>query len=353
MERKNLAYAILGDGILKFNKLICIVLAALVLLASACSKDNDQPKKQPEKEKEKAAVKTTAPLTGLETKITPPERAVAVTINNHPAARPQNGLSKADLVYEVLAEGSVTRFLAIFQSEKPDKVGPVRSARDYFIDLAKGYDSLYIAHGYSPEAKTMLESGTIDNINGIQHDGTLFKRADFRKAPHNSYITYENIEKGAADKGYKMNQASKALEFMTEEEAGKLEGDSAPVTKVSYGQDPNFAATYTFDEQQEKYTRSSGGAETVEYDTNDPILLDNIIIIETVHSTSDSKGRQDIDLTSGGGAYVLQKGKLQEAEWKNVDGRILPYKDGEQMKLVPGKTWINIVPDLSIVSSGT
>ena len=84
-------------------------------------------------------------------------RAVAVMINNHPAARPQSGLHKADIVYELLAEGDVTRFLAIFQSEQPDNIGPVRSARSYYIELAKGYDSLYIAHGNSPDAKKMLE----------------------------------------------------------------------------------------------------------------------------------------------------------------------------------------------------
>ena len=77
-------------------------------------------------------------------------------VNNHPKARPQSGLHKADIVYEILAEGDVTRFLPYFQSEKPENIGPVRSARDYYIDLAKGLNALYIAHGYSPEAKKCL-----------------------------------------------------------------------------------------------------------------------------------------------------------------------------------------------------
>lgn len=79
-------------------------------------------------------------------------------INNHPKARPQTGLTEADIVYEVLAEGEVTRFLAIFQSSNPKLIGPVRSSRDYYIELAKGYNSLYIAHGYSPEAKNYLQT---------------------------------------------------------------------------------------------------------------------------------------------------------------------------------------------------
>ena len=134
-------------------------------------------------------------------------------VNNHPKARPQSGLSKADIVYEVLAEGDITRFLAIFQSRMPKEIGPVRSARDYYIDLAKGYDSLYVAHGYSPEAKEMLTNGFIDNLNGMQYDGTLFKRASFRKAPHNSYISYEHIKEGAEKNGFDMERPPEALNF--------------------------------------------------------------------------------------------------------------------------------------------
>ena len=88
-------------------------------------------------------------------------RAVAVMVNNHPKARPQSGLNKADIVYEILAEGDITRFLAVFQSEKPENIGPVRSARAYYIELAKGLNALYIAHGYSAEAKEMLRTMAI------------------------------------------------------------------------------------------------------------------------------------------------------------------------------------------------
>ena len=88
---------------------------------------NDQEKEQP----------FHFPLTGVGSSTEAEGRAVAVMINNHPAARPQSGLNKADIVYEVLAEGDVTRFLAIFQSEQPDSVGPVRSARELLYRISK------------------------------------------------------------------------------------------------------------------------------------------------------------------------------------------------------------------------
>src|SRR5690606_26584180 len=140
---------------------------------------------------------------------------------------PQSGLHKADVVYEILAEGDITRFLAIFQSEKPEDIGPVRSARDYYIELAKGYDSLYIAHGYSPEAQSMLDSGYIDNLNGLYYDGTLFKRASFRNAPHNSYISYENIMEGAEKNNYEMADAPDSVTFLSKNEVEEIAGEDA------------------------------------------------------------------------------------------------------------------------------
>ena len=93
----------------------------------------------------------------------------------------------------------MTRLLALFQSELPEEIGPIRSARDYFVHIAKGLDAFYVAHGYSPDAKQLLENRVVDNVNGMQYDGTLFKRSKDRKAPHNSYISEENMSSGCGE----------------------------------------------------------------------------------------------------------------------------------------------------------
>jgi len=283
------------------------------------------------------------PLTGMGSSDEVKGRSVAVMVNNHPAARPQSGLFKADIVYELLAEGNVTRFLAIFQSEKPEIVGPVRSARSYYIELAKGFDSLYIAHGNSPDAKEMLDSGYIDVLNGLYYDGTLFKRANFRKAPHNSYITFDNVLKGADQNGYEMEQAPPSLTFLTDDEVTKLAGETANKVSISYN-DYTFSSLFEFDETLQKYKRFSNEEQTVDYETEESVLIDNILIIEAKHRIIDNSGRRDIDLTTGGKAFLVQKGKRIEVEWRNVEGRIVPYRDGEVVGLVPGRTWINIIP---------
>ncbi|MDP4086055.1 MAG: DUF3048 domain-containing protein [Bacillota bacterium] len=284
------------------------------------------------------------PLTGKGSQTSTDGRAVAVMINNHPKARPQSGLNKADIVYEVLAEGDITRFLAVFQSEKPTNIGPVRSARDYYIELAKGLHALYVAHGSSPKAQEMMKSGYIDSLDGMVYDGTLFKRASFRKPPHNSYITYENILKGVKLKNYSMDQTPPAFKFYTEEESKNISGEDAASVTVNYYSNKSFQDTYQYDPSIGRYKRFAGGEQTIDLETKDPILLDNIFIVEMHHQVVDSSGHRAIDLTSGGNAYLLQKGKFNRVEWKNDNGRIIPVKDGKEVPFVQGKTWVNVIP---------
>lgn len=325
------------------------ILAAMFLLSACSSKEVVQNDQEYERESQQGETESTKerytyPLTGLPTNKNSKNRPIAVMINNHPEARPQSGLHKADIVYEVLAEGDITRFLAIFQSEKVERIGPVRSARDYYIELAKGYDALFIAHGFSPKAKEMLNSGYIDNINGMYYDGSLFKRSTDRKAPHNSYITMENILKGAKEKNYEMKKTTYPLVFLKEDEIEELSGKEVLKVIVSYRSNKQFEVQYEYDPTTEKYTRFSHGEKTIDLDTGEPVQLDNILILETEHEVIDNKGRRRVDLTSGGKAYLLQKGLVQEVDWENRQGRIVPFLNGKEVGFVPGKTWINIVP---------
>ncbi|KZE64767.1 hypothetical protein AWM68_08875 [Fictibacillus phosphorivorans] len=290
------------------------------------------------KDKPKETYTSVFPLTGLGTNNEVDHRAVAVMVNNHWKARPQSGLHKADIVYEVLAEGELTRFLAIFQSEMPDVVGPVRSARDYYIELSEGYNSLFVAHGFSPEAKEILYSGRVDQLNGMDYDGSLFKRADFRKAPHNSYITYENIVKGMQKIGAEESDDLDMLPFLTSKSASDIEGKSVNEVTISYKGGETVGFTYS--DKKKTYARSSNNEPTIDRETEMPITVSNVFIVEAAHKVIDDAGRREINLTSGGDAILIQNGVAQNISWKNENGRIVP--DGGAF--VPGKTWINIVP---------
>jgi hypothetical protein len=329
-----------------------VISCAGLLLGGCTAKSEPKPtepaKPSPEQPSESPAEeKQMFPLTGLPTEGDIDQRVVSVMINNHPKARPQSGLHQADIVYEVLAEGDITRFLALYQSELPERVGPVRSAREYYIDLSDGYHALYVCHGWSPEAKTRLEQGNTDYLNGLFYDGTLFQRVSFRKAPHNSYITFANIEKGAEQNGYVWTDDIDPLLFRDDEPSG----EQVETVRITYSHRAYAQVEYRYAPEQKGYYRYSGGEQTVDYDTHEPVVVQNVMIIAARHQVIDSYGRRDIDFTSGGQGYLLQNGVMQPIEWKNVDGRLLPYRDGVPVGFVPGKTWINIVPELTIVES--
>lgn len=339
-----------------------LALAIMLLLLSACSKKERAGAEEigPEQDEmeevvidepeEEGALLYKAPFTGVLTEEENLARPVLATINNHPQARPQSGISQADNIYEFMAEGNVTRFLALFQSELPETVGPIRSARDYFIHLAKGMDAFYVAHGYSPDAQKLLANRYVDNVNGMQYDGTLFKRSTDRKAPHNSYITGENIL-AAMEKVGASDEIGKIPPFAFHESADDAKiGDSASMIVVRFSSDPNFINTFSYDSGTETYNRTVNGSLTLDKGNGEQVSLSNIIVMEADHRTIDSVGRQSVNLESGGKAILFQGGTVKELEWKNVEGFLVLMENGVPAKLNPGKTWTHIIPTYSGIS---
>ncbi len=331
------------------KKRMLFVMCSALLLA-ACNKDATEEVKpvsaEPEEVEEVVEeLSYTLPFTGEKVAEEPLLRPILVTINNHPDARPQSGIAYADVVYEMLAEGDVTRFLALYQSEIPTNIGPIRSARSYFVDIAKGLDAFYIAHGYSPEAKSMLTSGVVDNINGMNYDGTLFERSSERRAPHNSYMPGENVAAAAEKVDASLLYQKKVLYSFYEEQDSVKIGTTANEVSVGYNNNDTFNSSYTYDAEAEKYTRTSAGELTVDHLTDEPVQLSNVLFLEMDHRIIDNEGRRDIDITSGGTAYIAQQGMLREVKWENRDGLLVAVEsDGSDVLLVPGQTWIHFVP---------
>ena len=286
-----------------------------------------------------------APFTGVGMANEVTQRPILATINNHPDARPQSGLASADVIYEMLAEGDVTRLLALYQSEIPETIGPIRSARDYFIELAAGLDAFYIAHGYSPEAQQQLVNGFVDNINGMQYDGILFNRSSDRVAPHNSYFPGGNIEEAAEKVSASLLYQKKvSYTYYKEDEHVKI-GTEAESVAITYSKNDTFNSLYTYNSDSNTYTRQSGNAVTIDDLTDEQIELSNVLFFEMSHTIIDSEGRREIDLTTGGTALLFQQGLMREVRWENIDGVLKAVEeDGSEVKLAPGKTWVHFVP---------
>lgn len=307
----------------------------------------DQEEDEQEEEEKEPEFKNRYPLTGEGTDDPVDHRIMSVMVNNHSKARPQTGLNQADVVYEFLAEGPITRFLALYHSEIPPLVGPVRSAREYYFRTAKGYNALYLYHGAAQYIEDQLKGGYIDHINGMYYDNDrhLFKRSSSRYAPHDSYLMIQNAYDVAQQKGYEVHKDHTPLPFLDEEQVQNIEGNDATTVSITYSDSPRETVKFEYNESAQNYTRYSDGEKTVDLNSQEPKLVDNVFIVETGHRVIDSKLRRAIDTESGGNGYLIQKGKVQQVSWKNVDGRIVPFKDGKELGFVPGKTWVNIVPE--------
>lgn len=328
-----------------------LFLIVLLLIVTGCSNENTADSENPiiddtqdeNSPDEVVTLPYAAPFSGERSKEEFTTRPVLVTINNHPKARPQSGLASADIVYEMVAEGNITRLLALYQSELPEKIGPVRSARDYFIDISVGLDAFYVAHGYSPDAQMLLRTGVVDHINGMQYDGTLLHRSNDRIAPHNSYITGENVLEGMKKENARTTiEKFPSLAFYNSAEDVPL-SSLASIIDVRYGSSEDFHHMYSYDTLTQQYDRTSGGTKTIDHESLEEISLANVLFFEVVHQTIDKAGRQQLDLTSGGKGYLFQAGVMKEIEWQQLDGVLVPMENGQPAKLVPGKSWIHLV----------
>lgn len=334
------------------GKKIGFLLVSVCILAACSNKEEvtpveavEEPKVVEEVAIEEEVLPFVTPFSGERVAEEATMRPVLATINNHPDARPQSGLMNADVVYEMLAEGDVTRFLALYQSELPQSIGPIRSARSYFIDMASGLDAFYLAHGYSPEAKSMLERRVVDNMNGMHYDGIYFKRSKERKAPHNSYISDENVLAGAEKVGASLLYNKKvAYSFYDERESVKI-GMETNEVDVKYSNNGLFNSRYVYDTETNRYTRFSAGTPTIDYVSGESLALANVVFFEMPHRIIDGVGRRDIDISQGGNAYLFQAGMMRVVKWKNEDGFLAVIEeDGTDARLVPGQTWIHFVP---------
>ncbi|CDQ20614.1 Protein of unknown function [Halobacillus karajensis] len=288
------------------------------------------------------------PLTGKASTEHTDQRVVSVMVNNHTKARPQSGLSQADIVYEILAEGQITRFLALFHSHIPDKIGPVRSARPYFFQIADGYDALYTYHGASASINQKVANSGVDYLDGSVYDnnGWLFQRSSDRLSPHNSYLLTDGIKRAAESQGY---QASAEVEGLPFSEKDDFVGIPIDEVQIAYGS--RTQVNFTYDPEDKQFLRSSDGEPTVDQLNGERVSVENVWIIETDHRVIDNAGRRDIDLTSGGNGYLLQKGQMKEVKWKNVDGRLLPFENGRPLAFTPGQTWVNIIPENAAIQT--
>jgi hypothetical protein len=282
------------------------------------------------------------PLTGEVQSEALPARPLVVSIDNVGDAVPQSNLSKADLVYEFPVEGAQTRLEAIFYSEFPDKFGPVRSTRPYFVDLTREYKAIFLAHGWSKQAKEYLQTGVVPYINAM-NTSAKFYRDSSKAAPHNSYITWEEVKKKIDEEGW-WNETQEIEPFSFLSGAQENEGDAATFLDFKYN---SSKYEYTYDANTGLYTRSiNNGKKYIDKETGESITCANVLVQKVSSNKLDSYGRLEIDMCAGGEAILFTNGVAVKGTWSraDLDSRTkFVDTEGNEFKLSAGNTWVEVM----------
>lgn len=347
------------------KRLFCLAISALLFLSGCGRTAEDSPPPSsddaPPLESEQPYDGSVNPLTGLPIRETAVNnRPVSIMLNNLKQALPQVGQSQADIIYEVLAEGGITRMLGVYQdASEAGMIGSIRSARTYYLELALGHDAIFLHAGGSPDAYAKIKSWSVTALNGISGsyggltpESNLFWRdADRRKEngyEHSMVTTGAAVEATLSSSTFRLEHVDGYQYNMPFSPDGTpAHGTEAAVVIVPFS--PYKTGVFTYDSKSGLYMVAEYGAPYVDGNTGDQIGVTNVLILKTSCQiiSGDSAGRIAVDLSSGGTGYYACGGHLIDIVWRkqSPDGQFL-YTDlqGDPISFGVGKTYVNIVP---------
>jgi hypothetical protein len=295
--------------------------------------------KQPEPEPEPEPVRYYSPLTGIEVTENESRRPVtAIMIENlagKNAARPQSGLYEAGIVYEAVAEAGITRFLALYQEARPEKVGPVRSVRMHFLEWATPYNATIVHAGGAADALEAIRRG---RYRDLSESKTYMYRTKDRIAPHNLYTSFNLLDEFNASKGY---TSSEFTGFSRKPESPSAE---VPAGKIEISMSTaGYKVDYTYDVATNSYLRSVGGEAHLDAERGQ-IKPKVVVVINLKETTRTGTKWTNFVTTGSGDAYVFQDGEAVIGSWqrdRTTDGIRFFDKDGKEILLNAGGVWIS------------
>lgn len=280
-------------------------------------------------------------------------RSYAVMINNHSQARAHHaGLQDAYLIYEIIVEGGLTRYMALFKDQETAKIGSIRSSRHYFLDYAMENDAIYVHWGWSPQAQGDISTYKINNINGLTGEGTYFYRDKTLNVSkeHTGFTTMEMIKKAANKYGYRTtSDVTPLLNYQIEELNADDFNDKIPANTVSIKYSSSITDKYVYDTENKVYKRYVNNKEHIDDITKKQYTFKNIITYQVSNSTisGDDKGRQTLNNIGKGTGYYISDGYAIKIKWEKAarDSKtVYTYLDGTPLKVNDGNTFIQIQP---------
>ncbi len=293
------------------------------------------------------APKFYSPLTGVEVPEELTKRPITgVMIENSIDARPQAGLYDAGIVFEAIAEGGITRFLALFQESQPDYIGPIRSARPYYVRWAAGYDAGYVHSGGSGEALTLIKAiGVKDLDHGVYGD-RIASRVSNRYAPHNVYSSTAKIDQLRTEKGF-TTSTFEPFTRLTEENKNAL--GPSPATSISFDiSSPLYDTSYLYSPETKLYARTMAGTPHTDEKSGKQIAPHAVIALYMSYSIHPDGVHSVYNNIGSGKALIFQEGTATDAIWEKASDSaslLLKTVAGEPFPLVAGQKWITAIPE--------
>lgn len=361
------------------KRVLCLLCAAMLLLLCACGSDEAEisstpspspeetvepepevtPEPSPELSLDPAAETGPAnPLTGLPTEEDiSGQKPVAIMLNNIKAAMPQQGNSQADIIYEVLAEGGITRMLGIYQDISGlGLVGSIRSARLYYYELALGHDAIFVHAGGSPEFFEKRDAWGMTTVDGVRGYYSYASTGLFwrdRERIDGNYYAYEHSLLTSGEALTQVLSGTGLLGAHTEGYTYEMsfaadgtpsDGESALTVTVPFS---NYKSTvFRYAEDDGLYSVEQYGEAYIDGNDGTQITVTNVLVLRTECTVVDDAGRITVDLSSGEGWFACG-GKLIPITWEKGqrDEQLRYYTaDGEPLTLGQGKSYVCIIP---------
>lgn len=292
-----------------------------------------------------------APLTGqLVTEREAAQHPIAVMVDDAPAARPQSGFNAAAVVWQAPAEGGVPRYMMVFQDSVPADVGPVRSARSYFISWAAEWNAVYGHVGGSPQAMATLRAKgggqLVYDADQFRWGGTYYRRISERYSPHNVYSDATSLRKMAVRVGARNEPMEAAWRFGPD--APLAERPSGGIIRVAY---PYNSIEYRYDRASNTYLRGvSGQSEQIDAATGERVAPRNVVVMLMSFAPlndGSNKRRLEARVVGSGKAWISTNGRTTVGTWKKSSqtGPTRFYDaDGTPVTLTVGQTFIQVMP---------
>lgn len=274
------------------------------------------------------------------------QRPFVVILDNTDNGRPQAGLEKADIVVEFPVEGGLTRFAAIISLDDMDLFGPIRSARPYFIDLAKEYKGILIHAGGSTEAISRLSRETVehfDEINGGPQISACFWRVPDRNKPYNLFTSSDVLQRTI--KKLKIDRTFLTPQRPVLAADGVVDGDGAESLTIFYAH-KNSTVNYVYDPEKQVFLRFGEDNEPHLTYLGAQVQAANVIVQIVPYCYTDGDGHLQLIMHGEGKALIFRQGKVLEGSWRKKPDEFTEFTDqqGNLVPLLEGPTWIAVVP---------